>query len=131
MHAKHAPTPQIMWRSIEIHPFAPVPVARIATALSMGSGPHANISNREPAFLSLISSSSRGSVTSPFTPALPSFVESGLTRIILGHLSEENNLPSIAVSEAVRSLTKAGRTVDSDYTIDVAPVVTNGKSMTF
>ena len=63
--------------------------------------------------------------------ALPSFVEAGLTRIILGHLSEENNLPSIAVSEAIRSLSAAGMAVDSDYTIDVAPVETNRKSVTF
>lgn len=63
--------------------------------------------------------------------ALPSFVEAGLTRIILGHLSEENNLPSIAVSEAMRSLNAAGMAVDSDYIIDVAPVETNRRSMVF
>ena len=63
--------------------------------------------------------------------ALPDFVGAGLTRIILGHLSEENNLPSLAVSEAIRSLTAAGMTVDSDYTIDVAPVETNRKSISF
>ena len=63
--------------------------------------------------------------------ALPTFVEAGLTRIILGHLSEENNLPSIAVSEAMRSLNAAGMVVDSDYIIDVAPVESNRKSMTF
>lgn len=62
---------------------------------------------------------------------LPDFVGAGLTRIILGHLSEENNLPSLAVSEAIRSLTAAGMTVDSDYTIDVAPVETNRKSISF
>lgn len=63
--------------------------------------------------------------------ALPAFVEAGLTRIILGHLSQENNLPSIAVSEAMRSLSAAGMVIDSDYTLDVAPVETNGKSITF
>ena len=63
--------------------------------------------------------------------ALPSFVEAGLTRILLGHLSEENNRPSIAVSEAITSLNRAGMVIDSDYTLDVAPVVTNGKSITF
>jgi phosphoribosyl 1,2-cyclic phosphodiesterase len=63
--------------------------------------------------------------------ALPSFVEAGLTRILLGHLSEENNRPAIAVSEAVDALNKAGMVIDSDYTLDVAPVVTNGKSITF
>jgi phosphoribosyl 1,2-cyclic phosphodiesterase len=63
--------------------------------------------------------------------ALPSFVEAGLTRILLGHLSEENNRPSIAVSEAITALNRAGMVIDSDYTLDVAPVVTNGKSITF
>lgn len=63
--------------------------------------------------------------------ALPQFVEAGLTRIILGHLSEENNLPSVALSEAMRSLTAAGMAADSDYLIDVAPVETNRKYMIF
>ena len=63
--------------------------------------------------------------------ALPSFVEAGLTRIILGHLSESNNLPSIAAGEAVTALNRAGMVIDSDYTIDVAPVITNGKSVVF
>ena len=63
--------------------------------------------------------------------ALPSFVESGLTRIILGHLSKENNTAAIAVSESVGSLNRAGMVLDSDYTLDVAPVETNGKSVTF
>lgn len=63
--------------------------------------------------------------------ALPSFVEAGLTRIILGHLSQENNTAAIAVSEAMTSLSRAGMAIDSDYILDVAPVETNGKSMTF
>ena len=63
--------------------------------------------------------------------ALPSFVASGLTRIILGHLSEENNLPSLATGEAVASLSRAGMVIDADYTIDIAPVITNGKSVLF
>ena len=63
--------------------------------------------------------------------ALPSFVEAGLTRIILGHLSQENNTPALAMSEAMSSLTRAGMAVDSDYTINVAPEQTDGKSITF
>lgn len=63
--------------------------------------------------------------------ALPSFVEAGLTRIILGHLSQENNTPHLALSEAVDSLNRAGMVLGSDYLIDVAPVETNGKSVTF
>ena len=63
--------------------------------------------------------------------ALPDFVGAGLTRIILGHLSEENNTPHLAVSEAVGSLNRAGMVINSDYTLDVAPVVTNGRSVIF
>lgn len=63
--------------------------------------------------------------------ALPDFVSEGLTRIILGHLSEENNTPHLALSEAIDSLTRAGMALNADYTIDVAPVATNGKSVIF
>lgn len=63
--------------------------------------------------------------------ALPYFVGSGLTRIILGHLSEENNTPGLAFEEAVDSLSRAGMTINSDYIIDIAPVQTNGKNMVF
>ena len=37
MQAKQAPTPQIMWRSMDIQPGMPVPVARIATAFKRPS----------------------------------------------------------------------------------------------
>ena len=63
--------------------------------------------------------------------ALPYFVGAGLTRIILGHLSEENNTPHLALSGAIDSLNRAGMVLESDYLIDVAPVATNGKSMLF
>ena len=63
--------------------------------------------------------------------ALPGCVQQGLTRIILGHLSQENNTAALALSEAVASLSRAGMTADVDYTIDVAPVETNGKSIVF
>ena len=63
--------------------------------------------------------------------ALPGCVGGGLTRIILGHLSQENNRPSVAVSEAIGALSRAGMTVDADYTLDVAPIETNGLCVTF
>ena len=63
--------------------------------------------------------------------ALPDFVGAGLTRILLGHLSEENNTPHLALTEAIDSLTCAGMARNSDYTIDVAPVATNGKCVIF
>ena len=63
--------------------------------------------------------------------ALPDFVGAGLTRIILGHLSEENNTPHLAVNESMGALNRAGMVINTDYTLDVAPVVTNGKAVTF
>lgn len=63
--------------------------------------------------------------------ALPDFVGAGLTRIILGHLSEENNTPHLALNESIDSLGRAGMVVNTDYTLDVAPVVTNGRSVRF
>lgn len=63
--------------------------------------------------------------------ALPSFVEQGLTRIILAHLSAENNMPKIALDEAVSSLSKARMAINSDYMIDVASPDCIGKSMVF
>lgn len=63
--------------------------------------------------------------------ALPDFVGAGLTRILLGHLSEENNTPHLAVSEATGSLNRAGMVLGADYTLDVAPVATDGKSIIF
>lgn len=61
---------------------------------------------------------------------LPSFVEAGVKRIILAHLSEENNEPKKAIDEAVGKLLEAGFERDVDYIIEAAPVETNGKGMT-
>lgn len=63
--------------------------------------------------------------------ALPDFVGAGLTRIILGHLSEENNTPHLALSESIDSLNRAGMVINADYTLTVAPVATDGKSVIF
>lgn len=62
---------------------------------------------------------------------LPSFVENGVNRIILAHLSKENNRPEMALKTSVEKLNEAGYTKDIDYTIDVAPIETNGKAVTF
>lgn len=52
---------------------------------------------------------------------LPSLVENGTTRIVLGHLSLENNIPSTAFSCAKASLTEKGYKEDIDYILYVAP----------
>ncbi len=63
--------------------------------------------------------------------SLPSFVDAGLTRIILAHLSQENNMPDIAMGAAVASLGKAGMIEGRDYLIDVAAPESFGKSVVF
>ncbi len=62
---------------------------------------------------------------------LPSLVQSGVTRLVLAHLSRENNTPSLALNTAVASLSSSGMERDSDYTIITAPVQTNGKNIIF
>lgn len=52
-------------------------------------------------------------------------IKSGTTRIILGHLSQENNTPSVAEHTALSELTEFKR--NKDYTLDIAPVETSGK----
>lgn len=52
-------------------------------------------------------------------------VESGTTRIILGHISQENNSPLIAEKTVVSALAEHRR--DKDYILKVAPVCTSGE----
>lgn len=54
-------------------------------------------------------------------------VKNGTTRIILGHLSRENNTPNTAFSCTCSHLQKCGMKPDSDFTLDIAPVVTEGQ----
>ncbi len=51
---------------------------------------------------------------------LPELIKSGTTRIILGHLSKENNRPQLAYQSAVNCLNLYGFTVDVDYSLYVA-----------
>ncbi len=62
---------------------------------------------------------------------LPSLIQSGVTRLVLAHLSQENNTVSLALDTAVASLSANGMKRDSDYTIMTAPVQTNGKNIIF
>ncbi|MCL1881484.1 MAG: MBL fold metallo-hydrolase [Oscillospiraceae bacterium] len=54
-------------------------------------------------------------------------VKNGATRIVLGHLSENNNTPQLAFSRVVHRLTHDGMRLNYDYTLDVAGVRTNGE----
>lgn len=47
-------------------------------------------------------------------------VESGTTRFVLGHLSKENNIPSLAYETTRSAMTLAGAVENSDYLLTVA-----------
>ncbi len=61
---------------------------------------------------------------------LQSLVESGTTRIVLGHLSRENNRPELARSSAAAALMDMGMVEDRDYTLYIAPPK-NGEAIIF
>lgn len=52
---------------------------------------------------------------------LPELVRSGTTRIVLGHLSRENNYPSLALETARAALTSSGFRENEDYILTAAP----------
>ena len=54
-------------------------------------------------------------------------VEKGTRRLILGHLSQENNSPKMAYDTVKTRLKSSGMSCGVDFTLDVAPVVTQGK----
>ncbi|MCL2634839.1 MAG: MBL fold metallo-hydrolase [Oscillospiraceae bacterium] len=54
-------------------------------------------------------------------------IESGTTRIMLGHLSKENNSPQTAYSCVAAKLSQAGFKLNRDYTLDIAGVQTGGE----
>ncbi len=62
---------------------------------------------------------------------LPFFVRTGVKRILLAHLSEENNTKTAALRCAVSELDEKGYVNDVDYMIDAAPVESIGKSYSF
>lgn len=62
---------------------------------------------------------------------LPDLVRSGLRRILLGHLSSENNTPQLALATSLKALESAGLRHDDDFVLDVAPKETNGKAILY
>ena len=48
-------------------------------------------------------------------------VERGTTRIFLGHLSAENNLPELAFQTSACALSECGAVADRDYILRVNP----------
>ena len=62
---------------------------------------------------------------------LVQIVKSGTLRLMLGHLSEQNNTPQLALATAIASLEKAGLKFRSDFTLDIAPSETRIQSVIF
>ncbi len=54
-------------------------------------------------------------------------IESGTTKLILGHLSRENNTPATAERCVTDYLSTKGIRRERDYVLDVAPVMTQGR----
>lgn len=52
---------------------------------------------------------------------LPQLVRSGTTRIVLGHLSKENNIPELAEQTSVSELSLSGMRRGDDYILFAAP----------
>jgi phosphoribosyl 1,2-cyclic phosphodiesterase len=52
---------------------------------------------------------------------LPELVQNGATRLVLGHLSEQNNVPELARETALGPLAQNGMREGLDYTLHVAP----------
>lgn len=62
---------------------------------------------------------------------LADFIKNGNNRIVLGHLSQENNMPLIARKTATSKLKEEGMKLDKDYTLDVASSIIKEKSILF
>lgn len=52
---------------------------------------------------------------------IPQLIESGTTRFYLGHLSEQNNVPSLAFQTSFCAAQEAGAKLGTDYTLTVNP----------
>ena len=57
--------------------------------------------------------------------ALPALVNAGVSRILLGHLSDKNNTPSLAYDTSYTALSDAGISVGSDVRLSVAARVSD------
>lgn len=62
---------------------------------------------------------------------LAEFIKSGNNRIVLGHLSQENNTPDVARQTAICQLSQCGMKLDVDYTLNVAPADVRDTSIVF
>lgn len=83
-----------------------------------------------PGYLKQRIASERGHLSNPDSGALAAaLVAAGTTRLILGHLSQENNTPALAEQTVAQALGQFRR--NGDYLLEVAPVETTGKMVVF
>lgn len=54
---------------------------------------------------------------------LPRLVKNGLTRIVLSHLSLENNTPALAFRATLEVLKTQGMVINKDFTLNIAPQI--------
>lgn len=81
-----------------------------------------------PYFLKQRISSNNGHLSNELcSKTLTKLIKNGTTNFMLGHLSEKNNLPQIALEVAIRELLQANAKFDIDYKLCVAPVKSVGK----
>ncbi|MGN0550889.1 MAG: MBL fold metallo-hydrolase [Acutalibacteraceae bacterium] len=62
---------------------------------------------------------------------LPQLIRHGTTRLVLAHLSAENNMPAVAKQTAVYALQKEDMKLDDDYRLSIAPESYNGQVIIF
>ncbi len=83
-----------------------------------------------PALLKLRILSDEGHLSNSACAAeLPMLLQSGTTRIVLGHISAENNTPMLALSAAKSSLAQIGAKDGVDYILDTAKPKTVGVTL--
>ena len=87
-----------------------------------------NVNPKYPPYLKTRISGDHGHLSNMSSAEFCSeLVKKGARRLILGHLSQENNTPKIAYDAVELKLNSCGMKCGVDYTLDVAPVVTQGK----
>lgn len=62
---------------------------------------------------------------------LSEFIKSGNIRLMLGHISENNNIPELALNTSLAELAKENMKNGVDFTLATVPPETNGKVVVF
>lgn len=62
---------------------------------------------------------------------IANLAQKGTVRFLLAHLSRENNTPELAYQTAMCEFLQLGMKPDKDFTLDVAPEVTQGKKFIY